>query len=421
MVFGSQASEIANRWQDVVRFHREHLASREALTEALWRLYEDGGQDWQHIKSWYESHIEHHTEKACHIEKLEAILGHEECYLEPCMCLFAIKQLDEAGRQKTVTDAVDSIFCYFGEKESWVELAAIEGGVREMNLGGPVAAGWGFAMALFRQDFEALSYWVRKTLSFIEDVDTFDTYWGEVVNSTTLAQMDSALSLVEADIVAKTPLNDTLSVGWYESLVKIGLRYHDQGVSGNDGISALMIAMDQKSYDPRLWMPLYFMLRERADMQGMVDHLRVILPQLVQNPEVLEKYPVTFESLRHDFSALKQGRYPQVSVPSMAVGQAYSSPRHVRGSDRTLGPERAATDEKPKLQGVNQEGAALQAESDLPHEFNSWRDLLRENQFPEDLIKQIKDEAFASSLEKHVALTRRATANRSIREYDRIK
>ncbi len=57
--------------------------------------------------------------------------------------------------------------------------------------------------------------------------------------------------------------------------------------------------------DDRSWIPLYYLLKEFGDEQALLAHLNFILPQLERNQTPLKAYPITVESLEAERERIK--------------------------------------------------------------------------------------------------------------------
>lgn len=123
----------------------------------------------------------------------------------------------------------------------------------------------------------------------------------------------------------------------------------------------------QNQNDDRIWMPYYLVLRKNENISSLVSLLEFMIPKVSRNLSVLKSYPVTVESLETELKELSTAGYQRV------VG-GYEQAEQERTS------------------------------SSASHHMLDWRKLINGRKLRKGMAGKLNDRAFASILEKHIAL-----------------
>ena len=154
------------------------------------------------------------------------------------------------------------------------------------------------------------------------------------------------------------------------------------------------IRLDQE--DDRVWMPLYFLLRESGGGDERLQHLRLIVPRLEQDRKSLKAYPITLETLKRDLDELERGygfgtTQQLAGAASSGFGGDSVALNSRNNPAESLGPIRS----KPAFI----EAAAVDVDED-----ESWRDALLRPSLTLAQARSLCERAFTSDMEKHLAI-----------------
>ncbi len=295
-------------WLRLAELGERQKEAQDVVVQAYEQAVESGAESLAVLRRWAEAaRLFARGDKPQDMRPWVRMLSVPRLYRDDDQAIEAIRAAAEGGEWTAAHHAIDMWFAKMAESSAWERLLEVDRKVRDLRLGGSVAAGHALAAALHLRDQFSSSHWVLRGLEFLKSSEDFQSYWSSTLEAIGAMHMDYIVPIIEADLVRAAALRENLPVGWYEALVWIGLRYFQQGSTGDEGVQALTMAIEEKNQDERLWMPLYFMLRERQMREPLLVHLRRILPMVVKNPESLLDYPVTFESLREEFRALQEG------------------------------------------------------------------------------------------------------------------
>jgi tetratricopeptide (TPR) repeat protein len=99
----------------------------------------------------------------------------------------------------------------------------------------------------------------------------------------------------------------------------------DDKISQERSLSVFQTYHQQRPDDRRVWLPIYFLLREFGSPSDRRLHLERILPPIKEDSAVLHRYPITIESLEKELRSLRWNFGPSAAEPvSSAMGQNQS-------------------------------------------------------------------------------------------------
>lgn len=151
--------------------------------------------------------------------------------------------------------------------------------------------------------------------------------------------------------------------------------------------------------DDRIWLPLYFLLREFGSDEERLEHLRAIIPSLEQDRRPFKSFPITIETLHRDRQELER-QLEGSSVPYQRVSGESPSLRSSTSFSNVQIAEKGSRDHS----GVLKKNASPISIDDWDEDGSSWREALGRSAVSIDDARKLSSRAFGSALEKHLAI-----------------
>jgi hypothetical protein len=208
-----------------------------------------------------------------------------------------------------------------------------------------------------------------------------------------------------------------------------------------DSIPYLEMVTSESPMDPRTWIPLYSLYEETSSRKKIISHLERVIPMIQQDRSILDNTPLNLESLKNSLRRARNQVQVQVQVQVPAQVQQMQDEKSVVSDEHqihedknldqqnapqltnawleALGSVKNAETTDPQIESQSQnthtgsrhvlsvddkDNLADNTFEETPNPNTNWRDFGSNLIAPPGTTARIMKMAFASEIEKHMAV-----------------
>lgn len=180
--------------------------------------------------------------------------------------------------------------------------------------------------------------------------------------------------------------------------LEIGKYLSDSLAFRNRALVFYKEAMRLDAEDDRIWLPLYFLLREFGSGEERLEHLRAIIPSLEQDRRPLKSFPVTIETLMRDKEELERS-FDVSAMEYKRVAGEEVTPGRIAKTNPGMATVPPGVNRQSHLRSTSP-GHTM---ADWDEDNHNWRDSLLRPSLTIAEARQLASRAFGNDLEKHLA------------------
>ncbi|MBF0442515.1 MAG: hypothetical protein HQK54_11470, partial [Oligoflexales bacterium] len=195
-----------------------------------------------------------------------------------------------------------------------------------------------------------------------------------------------------------------------ELKVITAIKFFENGKDPEYTLSVLHNHYIEHPKDERVWVPLYFLLKDSGRSNELKVLLEDIIPKLEEDSKALAKFPVTLELMREEIGEKAEAKEEEreqeeshdlMQMPSLSetqlvdtgVGQDTIRFDNSIAEEASMQKREDYSQENPKPAGKNKAAR-----------IGDWRNVVYSLDFQEGMTENVINEAFENELDKHLAV-----------------